>query len=1642
MRRFIASFFLLVLTTGAARADDLSVSSNFVDTSSQTPSLCVQFNEALSPSLSAHYEDYVRVDHFSGLVAEVSGANLCIGGLPYETHYHLTLLAGLTAQSGDKLPNDTGIDFSPGDRPSLVAISGNGLYLAKRSATGLAITTVNVRKLAVHVLRLNDLNAIQDFSTIAGNQVFDPTQQSFNGDNLLSLIGGQAGVVWSGVMPVATVADQNVNTLFPIAAALGQSGDLMAGKPGVYLVVAEDAATAVPAGFWAGTLSGDAEANANSTSFATHWVVVTDLGLTAMTGDDGLHVVVRSISSAAAASGVRLNLISTGGDVLDSVTSDADGRAAFPAALLDGHLANAPLAVAAYGADGDFSYLPLTTGAFDLSDRGVTGRAAPVTNDAYLAADRGIFRPGETAHVLVLLHDADGHALARQTFSLGLVRPDTVQVGTIQAVTDDAGGAVVPVALPANALHGPWTIQAAIDPTLPPIGSLTLSVENFQPADMRVDATGAPARATPGAQLNLAAAGMYLYGAPALLPIKASVTITTDKTPIPGVTGYDFGLLNDQFADSETDLAAPDSAGPDGKVAFTGTIPQPAATTQPLRAKIAIGYMEPSGNITNAEQVVKLTTTKTLVGVKPLFQGGSVDSGAPAVFDLAAFDPDTGKMVADDVQIRIVRTDTIYDWVGSAGSWTWHSYTVDHPVALTQLALDGGGPTEVSRALPDGDYTIIAADPRTGAATSVAFSVGWSGLGASASTPDTLDLTADHTLLATGGTAKIHISGPFAGTADVLVANNRVYSQQVVTVPKEGADFAVTASSNWNGGAYVIADLHRGSAGAPGHVSVRAIGVGWLGLDPAPHTLGVTIGAPATILPRTQQTVTVKITGAASGAKIHLALDVMDEGILGLTKYKTPDPVGWFWGQRQLGVEIRDIYGALLNDQGEAGSITQGGDEGAGGPRVPLQSNKLFAVASADLTVGADGMIQIPLTVPDFEGQARLTAVAWTATQAGSGQADMVVRDPVVMNPGLPNFLSSGDHALLPLTLANVSGPAGAYTVSLSVAGAATPMTVTLAKSEQSVLEFPFAAGATGMVNLTFRLTGNGLDISRKFSIFIRPAHPPTFFTLAGPIRPGARMLLPAEIAASGADTGTAALSVGAFPGLNAQFLITALSTDDCCNDSVTAISKTFPLLTPAYAALYKGGTAAAKTAVEAAITLVANRQGLSGDIGDWSFAAGDEGYDDWVSAYAVDFLLSAQDAGFDVPNVVLDRAKLWLGAEGADLAQVITTQGTAYGSEAPAPFPSFVYTQWLLARTGHPNIGALRVVADALTSAISPDGYRLIFWGGNKTPSNLTAAGDLAKLSMALAAAGDSARAATVLNDAAAIVTTPGQSEWADGFWWTANQDAAITLLAAATAQNQAVFDAAAKKIDPQTLTEDDDDDAIAFLLRAIAAGDALAAGQRRTVTFAVGGKSQMVPVPGSADVSWPDLMNSKAIDFVSGTGDYDFSATYTPRAATAAFAHGMTLNVTLENFDGGAVDLTKLHQGDDVVVTISGSAPKTQTHLLQIVSLLPGCFSIEKSMPGPDDRPVFLHISAPESFSSDIDRFVASVRLGKPAWDTSSDSDSDPTAMPAGQFLVAYIVKVTTAGRFTMPEVTVRDRLHPAISAGSSSRTISVGQ
>ena len=173
---------------------------------------------------------------------------------------------------------------------------------------------------------------------------------------------------------------------------------------------------------------------------ATNWVLVSDLGLTAYTGADAMVVAVRSLATATPVSGVAVRLYARNNGELASVTSDADGLARIPGGLVRGSGGDEPFAVMAYGKDGDFNFLEVGRAAFDLSDRGVTGRAQPGPVDAYLYTDRGIYRPGETR-----ASDRDwcattaAEAIASLPVTARLLRPDGVEVERRQITGDRLG---------------------------------------------------------------------------------------------------------------------------------------------------------------------------------------------------------------------------------------------------------------------------------------------------------------------------------------------------------------------------------------------------------------------------------------------------------------------------------------------------------------------------------------------------------------------------------------------------------------------------------------------------------------------------------------------------------------------------------------------------------------------------------------------------------------------------------------------------------------------------------------------------------------------------------------------------------------------------------------------------------------------------------------------------------------------------------------------------------------------------------------------------------------------------------------------------------------------------------------------------
>ncbi len=251
-------------------------------------------------------------------------------------------------------------------------------------------------------------------------------------------------VVWKGNVTVKGASGQTVTTVFPLGAVLKEM------KPGGYVIKARDATGRPDIKMGKDDASDD---DNNPPAQARRWILFTDMGLSAYDGADALDVVVRSLKTARTMGGVRVALVAKNGEDLASATSDASsGRVRFLRPLLKGEGAAQAKMVMAYGSMGDLAVLDLDQTPVDLSNQDVGGRsnapgAASITDgrtvktdvDAYLYADRGIYRPGETVHMVAMMRDRDAHAVTDRKGELVISRPSGVEFKKIVFDHADAG---------------------------------------------------------------------------------------------------------------------------------------------------------------------------------------------------------------------------------------------------------------------------------------------------------------------------------------------------------------------------------------------------------------------------------------------------------------------------------------------------------------------------------------------------------------------------------------------------------------------------------------------------------------------------------------------------------------------------------------------------------------------------------------------------------------------------------------------------------------------------------------------------------------------------------------------------------------------------------------------------------------------------------------------------------------------------------------------------------------------------------------------------------------------------------------------------------------------------------------------------
>ncbi len=1589
-----------------------------VDLTQARPGACLEFTAALDPRPETKYRDWVELTPAPDAQYRVRDRALCIDGLTLGRKYRVAIAAGLPARDGDKLAAATTATIEFAERPKMVGFGGQGFILSRDStAAGVTVDTVNIDTVAIEVLRIGDRLAPATLKALRSEQPNDTYR-------LNELVDRSARSVWSGSMETKGPRNEVVHTAFPLNQATEPR------QPGVYLIVAANQPDLRPRAADKPFLWQRSE----SYEFATQIVVQTDIALTTVTAADGLHVFARSLATAAPLPGIEVQLQARDSQLLGKAMTDATGHAVLPPGLLLGSGAASAASVVAFGPNQDFAILDATQSAFDLSDRGVAGRDVPGPLDAFVYTDRGIYRPGEHIHAMALLRDRLGAALDDGGVTLSLHRPNGVVFKRAVLAPQPAGGFRADYDLPDTASRGVWRLIAT-DPDEKTIGETRFEVQDFVPQRIKVAVRSEAARLAPGDTVSIDIDGRFLYGAPAGgLGAEAHMNIAVDPAPFPqSAQGYRFGLDGADFKPIEADLTAT-PANAEGHAVATGKLDVVPPPNVALRATIVAGLQEPGGRVTTESVSLPIRGGKSTIGIRPRFKAAQVREGDEAGFEILTVDND-GKPLGGHLHWTLIEQVHRYDWYLASGRWNFHRTDSEKAIDSGDLDATPDRPAVLVRKFGWGDYR-LAIEGADNAAASFAFRSGWAATDGAADTPDKVEVTVERDRYKVGETARVRIVPPFAGKVRLMLARDKVFEIRELDVPQDGATVEIPVGADWGSGAYAMASLYRPADGGRGHLPIRAIGLVWVGVDPGAHLLQVGLKVPAKVLPRQTVRLPLTIAGGVPKEKVFATVAAVDEGILQLTRFKSPDPEKYYFGQRRLAVEIRDDYGHLLDGtQGEVGKIRSGGDAfgGKGLPVVPTRSVSLF---QGPIEVAADGTASIPIEIPDFEGELRIMAVAYSHSAIGKAEAALTVRDPVVPDLAMPRFLAPGDNGKMTLLVDNLDGEAGVYKAVLTVSGAATipgakPWQANLKKGERAVATFPLLGSEEGIAAVTVALTGpKDLSVVRSWSIAIRPAHYPIMLESVVLQKQNEPFKLdPTTMEAF--VPGSAAVQIGyaRLAGMDVAGLLQSLWRYPYgCTEQLA--STAFPLTYYDDPALSSGSgdKAEVRKRVQTAIDRIVDRQDPEGTFGLWR--AGDGLASHWLNLYTLDFLLHAKDTGYDVPDSAIERG--YANAEA--IFRGSNDAATAPGSRGDAA----AYAAWLLAPAHRVDLGRLRQIHDGLQ--IRPTAVAWDTAKDNRTVANPLA---LAQFGGALATLGDRSRGAAALGLAIESLERPFVAEWWEttGYWSRLRDAAGILAVAAESEQLPATrpllprLQALSKS--PSQLTTQEK----AWLLvaaHAVSAGD-------QSLGLTVNG--QPIDAARGQAVLRPSAAEIAAGYSVVPTGQDLWRTTIvrgSPKLAPPALANGLSLTRQFFAPDGTKLDPSSLPQNRRFMVVLQGGATDRATHRLALVDLLPAGWEIE-GIVKPEQAPAFLgQLTRPRAREARDDRLVVALDVGEDGywyrdWVTDEDKTADTEARK-GRFTVAYMVRATTQGVFTLPEAVVEDMYRPGVMARTSSGQVRV--
>ncbi|XOZ34364.1 alpha-2-macroglobulin family protein [Halomonadaceae bacterium KBTZ08] len=1066
-------------------------------------------------------------------------------------------------------------------------------------------------------------------------------------------------------------------------------------------------------------------------------ILVSDLSVIAKReADDAHEVFVHSLGDQAPVTDARVSLLGRNGQPVLQRTTDASGHASFPDASDFDDEKEATVWLVEKG--GDLAFLPysrndrqLNFSRFDTGGVRTSGRDADEKLRASVFSDRGIYRPGESGHAGIMVKRTDWQSVEGVPVAISLKNPKGNQVLSERRALPADGFIEQALSFDRTDPTGDYRLNIHLldedhDRRRRLLGHTTVSVEAFQPDTMRIH-TRFAGDAVKGWRTSLEQQGRVelenLFGVPAQKRrVEAEYTLSPARFRFEQYQGF---VFEDPFRNREDRLDRSVSrqleeatSDDKGRASFDLDLSEYGSGLFRLAFK-AQGYEPDGGRSVSARSSVRLSPAKRLVGWKADGNLDYLKRDSDHRIRFVAVTPDLEATAVKDLTLRVAENRKISTLVRQDdGTLAYQTVTKEEVVSDNDFTIGADGSDWAVPTGEPGDYIARLRDEAGKLLAEVEYSVAGSRNLTGASDKETqLDIELEQHDYQPGEQIEMQIKAPYTGAGLITIERDDVMAHKWFRTDTTRSVQTIRVPEELEGNGYVNVTFVRSLDSSEVFTQPLSHAVAPFQVDRAARTVDIGLEAPAKVKPGSDLTIDYRTDRDA-----RLALFAVDEGILQVADYETPDPLDSFLRKRALEVstfQMADLLlpeFRLLKETSAVGGGEQNAKAALGANLNPFQRGLKEPVAFwSGLVDASDEQQSLSFQVPDsFDGRLRLMAVASAPEAAGSAQDDVVVRGPFVLQPNAITTAAPGDEFRVSVGVTNALPEAtGESNVQVSletnehltiIGEAERGMTLGAGREDRASFRVR-AADKPGNAELVFRATTDGHEMTRTATLSVRPAVPHRTTLNAGISDSEgetrlARTLRP-ELAEQNATLGHSPLIL--VGGLH-QFLA---NYPHGCSEQL--ISRVFPVLGLTNDSVLDLERDRVMNFYRRAVDALRARQQANGGFGFWP---GSSRVDRFTSIYAMHFLLDAEEEGVPVPEKMRQT--------GLDYLRQIATREPQGGRHAYEQ----AYAIYLLTRDGRVTTNYLTRLQETMRDEADDD------WRSSLTAAYMAAAYRLLKVS------------------------------------------------------------------------------------------------------------------------------------------------------------------------------------------------------------------------------------------------------------------------------------------------------------------------